>query len=81
MDRHVAWIELPSEEEMKAGAQRRNYDFGFVTGMSRLLRAHGPIGEAFGALYAQIMFAPGHLDRDEREMVAAIAAAAQDCHY
>jgi AhpD family alkylhydroperoxidase len=27
------------------------------------------------------MFVPGHLSRAEREMVASVAAAAQDCHY
>jgi len=27
------------------------------------------------------MFEPGHLSRQEREMVAAVAAAAQDCQY
>jgi len=35
----------------------------------------------FAALFGQIMFAPGRLDRREREMVAAVATAAQDCHY
>jgi AhpD family alkylhydroperoxidase len=28
-----------------------------------------------------VMFAPGSLSRAEREMIAATAAAAQDCHY
>jgi AhpD family alkylhydroperoxidase len=29
----------------------------------------------------RVMFAPGALARREREMIAAVAAAAQDCHY
>jgi alkylhydroperoxidase/carboxymuconolactone decarboxylase family protein YurZ len=33
-----------------------------------------------GAFY-EIMFAPGALDRAEREMVAAVASAAQDCEF
>jgi alkylhydroperoxidase/carboxymuconolactone decarboxylase family protein YurZ len=49
--------------------------------MGRLLAAHPPIGQAFGNLFMQIMFAPGQLSRAEREMVAGVAAAAQDCHY
>lgn len=82
MSLEKAWVELPSEEEMRASPPKiRTYDFGFVTGMSRLLRAHPEIGEAFRALFVQIMFAPGRLDRREREMVAGVAAAAQDCHY
>jgi AhpD family alkylhydroperoxidase len=28
-----------------------------------------------------VMFEEGALDRREREMVAAVTAAAQDCHY
>jgi len=43
--------------------------------------AHLQIAPFFGALFMQIMFAPGALSRREREMVAAVAAAAQDCHY
>jgi hypothetical protein len=57
------------------------YDFGFVTGMGRLLMAHPRIGRAFMELYAQVMFVPGHLSRREREMIAGVTAAAQFCHY
>ncbi len=49
--------------------------------MGRLLSAHKEIGPAFGQLFRTIMFQPGHLSRQEREMVAAVAAAAQDCRY
>ena len=79
-----AWIELPSEEEMHARRPpgvRHPYDFGFVAGMSRLIAAHERIGTAFSALFRQVMFEPGTLDRREREMIAAVAAAAQDCTY
>ena len=79
-----AWIALPSAAELRARMpqdRRHPYDFGFVAGMMRLVRAHERIGPRFGALFAEIMFAPGDLDRREREMVAAVAAAAQDCHY
>lgn len=83
-ERRDAWIAIPSEGEIRARMQpgrRHGYDFGFVAGMSRLIAAHDRIGPAFGALYTQVMFAPGCLDRREREMVAAVTAAAQDCHY
>jgi alkylhydroperoxidase/carboxymuconolactone decarboxylase family protein YurZ len=79
-----AWVELPTEAQIRAqtppGATHP-YDFGFVAGMMRLSRAHPTIGPAFGALFRQIMFEPGFLTRREREMVAAVTAAAQDCHY
>jgi hypothetical protein len=77
-----AWVELPSvtpqRENRPAG---HPYDFGFVPAMGRLLGAHDGVAPLFGALFAKIMFAPGRLERREREMIAAIAAAAQDCHY
>lgn len=79
-----AWIALPSDEAVRAmlPADRRHpYDFGFVAGMTRLVRAHPRIGPALGALFAQVMFAPGFLERREREMIAAVTAAAQDCTY
>lgn len=57
------------------------YDFGFVGGMSRLLAAHERIGKAMQGVFYEIMFAPGALTRAEREMLAAVASAAQDCEY
>jgi len=78
-----AWVELPDQSTIAEAPGRRNhpYNFGYVAGMSRLIMAHSRIAPAFGALYASIMFVPGALSRAEREMVAAVAAAAQDCHY
>jgi len=80
-----AWVQLPSEDELRAAIPRGGgfpYDFGFLPGMVGLVMAHGRIGAAFGQLFAQIMFSPeGKLSRREREMVAAVASAGQDCHY
>jgi alkylhydroperoxidase/carboxymuconolactone decarboxylase family protein YurZ len=80
-----AWVRIPTDEELRTrvqpGASRHPYDFGFFPAMARLIMAHPRIGPAFGALFHQVMFAPGYLDRRERELVAAVAAAAQDCHY
>lgn len=77
-----AWVALPSEEQVRAVLPAGNpYDFGFVPGMMRLVMAHMGIAPFFGALFQQVMFAPGALDRGEREMVAAVASAAQDCRY
>ncbi len=80
-----AWVALPSEAEMRARmppGSKYPYDFGFLPAMGRLLRAHDRIGPIFLTLFGQIMWAPeGYLNRQEREMIAAVAAAAQDCHY
>jgi alkylhydroperoxidase/carboxymuconolactone decarboxylase family protein YurZ len=82
-DEDQAWVELPTRAQMVAARPPGShpYDFGFVTGMGRLLMAHPRIGAAFMELYGQIMFAPGHLSRKEREMIAGVATAAQFCHY
>ncbi len=77
-----AWVNLPGEQEIRRLVPSGHpYDFGFITGMQRLIMAHMGIAPLFATLFRQIMFEPGALTRAEREMVAAVAAAAQDCHY
>ena len=77
-----AWVTMPSADEVQAARSEPSpYDFGFVPAMGRLLMAHPRIGRAFSELYGEIMFAPGEMTRAEREMVAGVAAAAQDCFY
>jgi alkylhydroperoxidase/carboxymuconolactone decarboxylase family protein YurZ len=77
-----AYIALPDPELVAASQPDDHpYNFGFVGGMGRLLAAHPRIGPAFMGLFAEIMFAPGALDRREREFIAAIAASAQSCFY
>lgn len=84
-DEQQPFISLPTDEEMRALSASSGaapvYDFGFIGGMSRLLAAHGRIGKALQAAFYEMMFAPGALDRAEREMLAAVASAAQDCEY
>ena len=87
------YIHLPSDEELRAKSHAPQtgapqsvpttpiYNFGFVGGMSRLLAEHERIGKAMQGVFYEIMFAPGALTRAEREMLAAVAAAAQDCEY
>jgi hypothetical protein len=88
-DDQKPFITLPSDEEMRALAEaaggssgiKPSYNFGFIGGMSRLLAAHRRIGKAMQGLFYEIMFAEGALTRAEREMLAAVASAAQDCEY
>jgi alkylhydroperoxidase/carboxymuconolactone decarboxylase family protein YurZ len=78
------FIHLPAEEEVRAQMPpgvKNPYDFGFISKMSRLLSAHPRIGKAMRGAFNEIMFAPGALDRPEREMVAAVTSAAQDCEF
>ncbi len=77
-----AWVRMPSEDDIRARfGSGHPYDFGFIPAMIRLVAAHQRIAPFFGALFRQIMFAPGTLERREREMIAAVASSAQDCHY
>ena len=83
-DEQQPFITLPTEEELRANMRpgmKSPYDFGFIGGMARLLAAHERLGLAMRGFFAEVMFAPGVLSRDEREMVAAVASAAQDCEY
>jgi hypothetical protein len=88
--RRQAWVKLPSDDELRrmmAGPApstppaKHPYNFGFSAGMSRLMRAHERIGRAYGRLFLEVMATETRLTRREKEMVAAVAAAAQDCHY
>ncbi len=82
VDTREAWVKIPTPAERAAMRDKGSpYDFGFVPAMGGLLATHPEIGPPFFALYQQIMFAPGALSRAEREMIAAVASAAQDCFY
>jgi hypothetical protein len=80
-----AWIEIASEEDLRSLFPEDSdvgYDFGFLPAMTRLIASHPRIGPLFGMMYGEIMFNPASvLSRTEAEMVAGVAAAAQDCFY
>ena len=80
-----AWINIPSEAEVRAQLSARSrypYDFGFLPAMGRLIRTHPRIAQAWIKLFGEIMWSSESvLSRQDREMIAAVAAAAQDCHY
>ena len=79
-----AWVAIPSSDLAYTRLQpgvKPAYDFGFLPAMGRLVRSHPQIGPLLMQLFGQVMFAPGALTRPEREMIAAVTAAAQDCYY
>lgn len=78
------WLRLPTEEEYLAqvpAGWQFDYDIGGVPAMNRLILAHRDIAPAFSWLAHRLMKAPGALTIAERQVVAAVTAAAQDCHY
>ena len=79
-----AFIALPTDDQMRAqgyGTRPHPYDFGFIPGMRGCARRTRASRPRWGDLFREIMFAPGDLTRAEREMIAAVASAAQDCTY
>lgn len=81
-----AWIDLPTEDEVRAAAGGRSHPYeafmgGRIARMGRLVFAHPAIGPAMRQLSSAVLFGPGALSRPERELVAAVTAAAQRCHY
>lgn len=78
-----AFVEMPDEASVRAliPGNEFPYDFGFLPAMARLILAHSTIGPAFAMAFSTVMFGPGALTRREREMVAGVTAAAQDCFY
>lgn len=82
----IDWVEVPSAEDLRTAAAGKVHPYvamldGNVAHMARLASAHPVIGPALRNLSATVMFGPGSLSRPEREMVAAVAAAAQRCFY
>ncbi|MBW2269249.1 MAG: hypothetical protein JRH16_11780 [Deltaproteobacteria bacterium] len=77
-----AWVKIPTEEELGwDAATGGGYEFSFLPAMGRLIMAHPVIGTALVQLLSTVMFGPGELTRRERELVASVSAAAQDCFY
>ena len=74
-----AWVGLPSREVLKSFGVDDHH--GFIPAMFRLVAAHGRVALQFAALTDAVMAASGELSRQERELVAAVTAAAQDCFY
>lgn len=82
-EREEAWIGLPTEDELRQAGPGGGspYNFGFVSAMAKLMAAHPGIAPTFRAHFKAVMFEPGVLSRAEREMVAAVTSAAQECFY
>jgi alkylhydroperoxidase family enzyme len=67
----------PLREEYGAAIERAGKVFNILKAMS--LRP--AVLQASMALYREIMFGVSGLSRQERELLATVASAEQDCHY
>jgi len=81
----VPHIRLVGVEEA-AGALRREYDAavgraGKVFNIVRAMSLRPPVLSASMELYREVMHGESELSRAERELLAVVVSAANDCHY
>jgi alkylhydroperoxidase family enzyme len=81
----MAWIRTVGLEEAE-GRLRGLYDAalaraGKIWNIVRLTSLRPRPTESSLRLYQDVMFAPSGLSRAEREMVATVVSAANECHY
>jgi len=81
----MAWIELVPDDEA-TGKLKEFYDAaiaraGRVYGIVRTMSPNPAVLEASMRFYVKIMKGPSGLSRKEREMLAVVTSAANDCYY
>jgi alkylhydroperoxidase family enzyme len=81
----MTWIRTVGVNQA-TGSLKRSYDAalaraGRVYGIVRAMSLAPPVLDAAIELYVRIMFAPGGLGRERREMLAVVVSRANDCHY
>ena len=81
----MAWIRLVADDEAK-GRLAKSYRSaigraGRVFGIVRTMSLSPNVLDASMLLYQRIMFAKEGLSRRQRELVAVVVSAANDCHY
>jgi uncharacterized peroxidase-related enzyme len=79
------YIRLIEEDEAE-GALREEYDAaieraGKVFNILKAMSLRPAVLRASMALYREIMFGESGLSRKERELLATVASAEQDCYY
>jgi uncharacterized peroxidase-related enzyme len=81
----MAWIELVPDDEA-TGRLKELYDAaiaraGRVYQIVRTMSPNPAVLEASMAIYIKIMKGPSGVTRKEREMLAVVTSAANDCYY
>jgi uncharacterized peroxidase-related enzyme len=82
----VTYLRLVDPDEA-AGELAREYEAvrarsnGKVANIVRSMSLRPRVLRASMALYREIMFGPSELSRMERELLAVVTSAANDCHY
>lgn len=81
----MTWIRTIGVEEA-TGRLKKLYDeaiarAGRVFGIVRTMSVAPSVLDASMGLYGRVMFAPKGLKRYQREMLAVVVSATNDCHY
>ncbi len=81
----MTWIRTISVAEA-TGRLQRSYDAaiaraGRVFGIVRAMSLAPDVLDASMLLYQRVMFAPQGLSRAQRELLAVVVSARNDCHY
>lgn len=80
----MAWIRIVPEEKAE-GLLKALYERlavgGRVDNILRIHSLHPESLEAHLAVYKNIMFGAGPISRADREMIAVVVSAANECHY
>jgi len=81
----MAWIEMIDEAEAQ-GELKESYERHMAPqgAVDNILKIHGlnpPSLEGHYHFYRTLMFGKSELKRAQREMIAVVVSAANDCHY
>lgn len=79
-----AWVEMLSEDQARRVLpESYGYDHGLLPSFFRLVQTHERIGDVFWPLQAAVMQGgeDSELSQRDRELIAVVAAVAQDCEY
>jgi alkylhydroperoxidase family enzyme len=82
----VAYLRLVDPDEAVGELAReyeaaRNRSKGKLANIVRSMSLRPGVLHVSMALYREIMFGPSELSRVERELLAVVTSAANDCHY
>ena len=72
----MAFISYLSEEQIPEADRVPDRD-----NILQIHGVHGRIMRLHYELYRELMYGPGPLSRMQREMIAVVVSAANDCHY
>jgi uncharacterized peroxidase-related enzyme len=85
VDRSIAWLRVPPEEDATSGVKALNdkaiEKLGFVPNVLRVYALRPQHLELWNAFYDDLMRGESTLTRPQREMIAVVVSTVNRCHY